>query len=236
MAFIGSQLSQLYQSFLGILPPWAQNFVNLFFLALVVFVYAVIIWKFYRFVARKNIIELNLNKYNKSQNNAASKFLSGVFYFIEYIIVLPFLIFLWFIVFAVILIFLTQGLEVSTVLILSAVIIGAIRMAAYYKEDLSKDLAKLLPFTLLAILISKPNFFNFESLLSQFAQVPSYFSNILTYLLFIIILEIVLRSFDLLFTIIGIEEPDETSEDVQKQKQIEQKKRTPSVEQIPVQE
>ena len=109
-------------------------------------------------------------------------------------------------------------------------------MSAYYKEDLSSNLAKLLPFTLLAVLISKPDFFNFESLLSQFAQVPSYFSNIITYLLFIIILEIILRSFDLLFTIIGIEEPDETSEDVQKQKQTEQKRTTPSVEQIPVQE
>lgn len=209
MAEVGSVSSiivGLYQSFLEILPTWMQVFVNLFLLVLVVVIYAIFIWKFYRFISRKNILELNLNQYNKFARPAAIKMMAGIFYFLEYIIILPFLIFFWFSIFTIFLILLTEGLEVQTLLVISAVIIGAIRMTSYYKEDVSKEVSKLLPFTLLAVSMTRTNFFNFEAILQRITEIPSFYQYIFYYLAFIIVLEILLRAFDMVISLFKLEE------------------------------
>ena len=195
-----------YTSALSLLPLYAQKFVNLFLIVLLIFLYSVFIWKFYRFVAKKNIIELNLNKYNRSEHPFLSKTIAAIFYFIEYIIVMPFLIFFWFSIFTLFLIFLTDNLEIGVLLIMSAGIIAAIRMTSYYHEDLSRDLAKLFPFTLLAISLLNANFFSVERILSHFKDIPTFFGEIFIYLIFIIILEIILRVIDFLFSLFKLNE------------------------------
>ena len=198
-------LTEAYTTFLASLPAWAQTFVNLFLLILLVFIYAMFIWKFYRFIATKNIFGLDLNKYNTSNNPLLTKLLAGGLYFLEYLIILPFVIFFGFIIFTIFLIFLTNTLEVSAVLTISAVVIAVIRMTSYYKEGLSRDLAKLLPFTLLAISLLNPNFFDFNRIIGKIAQLPSFFNEIIIYLIFIVILEMILRFFDFIFSLFGLE-------------------------------
>ena len=86
-------------------------------------------------------------------------------------------------------------------------------MTSYYSEDLSKDLAKMLPFTLLAVAITKPGFFNFTQIITHLQKVPSVFGQIITYLSFIIFLEIILRALDFTISLFGLEEtiiPEET--------------------------
>ena len=202
-------LAGIYQDFLVTLSPLMQTFVNLFLLVLVVVIYSIFVWKLYRYVSKKNLIELNLNKFNRMVRPALTKMFSGIFYFIEYIVILPFLIFFWFAIFTTFLIFLTEGLETHTILIIAAVIIGAIRMTAYYKEDLAKDLAKLLPFTLLAISMTKPGFFNFERILGKVTELKAFTGEIFQFLLFIILLEIILRVFEIIFSLFGVEEIEE---------------------------
>jgi len=119
---------------------------------------------------------------------------------------LPFLIFFWFAIFTTFLIFLTENLEIQNLLIISATIIAAIRMTAYYNENLSKDLAKLLPFTLLAVSVLSPDFFNIERILSHFSRIPEFFNQIIVYLLFIIFLEILLRFFEFVFSLFDLTE------------------------------
>lgn len=194
-----------YQSFLEILPNWLQIFVNLFLLVLVVVLYAIFVWKFYRFISKKNILELNLNQYNKFERPAVIKMMAGIFYFLEYIIILPFLIFFWFSIFTIFLILLTDGLDIQTILVISAVIIGAVRMTAYYKDDVSKEVAKLLPYTLLAVSMTRADFFNFERILGNITQIPAFYHHIIYYLAFIIILEIVLRAFDMIISLFHLE-------------------------------
>ncbi|MBA7674685.1 hypothetical protein ES703_82906 [subsurface metagenome] len=88
--------------------------------------------------------------------------------------------------------------------------IAAIRMTSYYKGGLSQEIAKILPFTLLAISVLNPNFFleaqYLERVISQLSQIPSFFSQIIYYLLFIIILEVILRLFDFIFSLFKLEE------------------------------
>ena len=205
-------ITTAYSTFLSSLPNWAQTFVGLFLLVILVFFYAMFIWKFYRFIATKNIFGLDLNKHNLSNNPITTKLLAGAFYFLEYLVILPFVIFFGFGVFTLFLIFLTESLEIGSLLTISAVIIAVIRMASYYKEDLAKDLAKLLPFTLLAVSIVNPDFFNFARILNSIAELPGFFSQIIIYLVFIIGLEIILRLFDFIFSLFGVEEAPEVEE------------------------
>ncbi len=199
-------LTEAYNLFVASLPQWAQNFISFFLLALLILIYSIFIWKFYRWISTKNLIELNLNKYNKSQHPATAKMLAGLFYLLEYIIILPFLIFFWFLIFTLFLLLLTENLPVSTLLIISATVIAAIRLTAYYNEDLSKDLAKLVPFTLLGVSLITPNFFDISRVLSQIGEIPQFATHILSYLIFIVALEIVLRIFEFAFSIFNLKE------------------------------
>jgi hypothetical protein len=211
-----ASLVSYYNNFLSYLPPWGQQVVNLFLLILLIAFYAWFIWKFYRFVSHKNIIALNLSKYNTTENPTLNKIFAGFLYLLEYIIILPFIIFFWFIIFTLFLILLTEGLEVSHILVISATIVGAIRIISYiprYGQDLAKEVAKLLPFTLLAISITKPGFFDIERILNHIVLIPNFFQTILIYLLFIIALEVLLRIVELILSAFGLKEPEPEDEE-----------------------
>ena len=210
---IGLELLKIYQNTLANLPDFFGDFFNFLILVLLIVLYSIFVWKFYKFIARKNILGLDLNKYNKSTHPFFAKFVAGMFYLVEYILILPFLIFFWFAVFTFFLIFLTEELDINTLLIVSATIVAAIRMTSYYKEDLSKDVAKLLPFTLLAVSLLTPGFFNAERIFTQFNAIPQFLQNIVHYLVFIILLEIILRFFDFILSLFGLEEHQKEDEE-----------------------
>ncbi|MBT7102391.1 hypothetical protein HN935_02670 [archaeon] len=164
----------------------------LFFTAVIV-VYAVFVFYFYRFLAKKNLIELNLSKYNQYENPATVKFLATIFYIIEYLVILPVLTFFWFAVLAILILVLSKGLDASTILLISAALVAAVRITSYVSEDLSRDLAKMLPFTLLAIAITTAGFFDISALFLRIKEVPSLFSHVPYYLLFIVAIELIMR-------------------------------------------
>ena len=168
---------------------------TLIFFTVVIVIYSVFVFYFYRFLAKKNIIELNLNQYNQYANPAVVKFFAVIFYLIEYVIILPILTFFWFAVLSILILLLSKGLSISTILLISAALVASVRITAYVSEDLSKDLAKMLPFTLLAIAITTAGFFDINALFSRITEIPSLFSNIAYYLLFIVAVELIMRTF-----------------------------------------
>ena len=206
IGFIGSSILENYHSLLSLLPSFAQNFIQLFLLILVIVIYAIFIWKFHKFIATKNILELNLKQYIRAKHPVLISFFAAALYFVEYIIILPFLAFFWFAIFALFLIVLTEGLDVPTILLVSASIVAAVRMISYYSEDLSKDLAKLLPLTLLAIAVTKAGFFDFDRIIVNFSEIFNYIGPMFTYLVFIAVIEITLRFFDFIFSLFDLQE------------------------------
>jgi len=81
-------------------------------------------------------------------------------------------------------------------------LIAAVRITSQVSENLSRDLAKIVPFTLLALFLIEPNFFDFSLLIGRFNQIPSVLVKIPYYLLFIVGIEIIGRVvaiFDKLF-------------------------------------
>ena len=124
------------------------------------------------------------------------KIFAIVFYIIEYIILLPVLSFFWFTFLAVLILLLAKEIDVSTVLLISAALVASVRATAYVSEDLSKDLAKMLPFTLLAIAITTAGFFDIGTLISRVSEIPSLVYKLPYYLLFIVAIEFIMRTAD----------------------------------------
>lgn len=207
-----SVITNTYNAFLSWMPSSAQNFVNLFLLVLLVVIYAVFIWKLYRFIAKKNIFELNLNKYNKLAHPFFAKAFASVLYLLEYIIILPFVIFFWFAAFTFFLVLLTNNIPLHSLIIVAVIVIAAVRMTSYipkYGENLAKEIAKLLPLNLLAIALIGQSTFNFDNVLTNLGAFPGLIGTIFNYLIFIIILEIILRFFEFIFNLAGLYEPPE---------------------------
>ena len=100
----------------------------------------------------------------------------------------------------------SQGKSVENMLLVSAAIIAVIRMISYYNENLSKEVAKLLPLNLLAILLVTPGFFSIEKSIESFSQITVFGKEIMAYFIFILVLEVILRFFDFIFSLFELDD------------------------------
>ena len=188
----------------------ANLILTLIIFTAVIIIYSIFAFYFYRILAKRNIIKLNLNQYNRYSSPGVAKIVAIFFYIIEYIILLPVLTFFWFSVLAILILLLAKGLEISTILLISAALVASVRVTAYISENLSKDLAKMLPFTLLAIAITTAGFFDIETLISRVSEIPSLVSSLPYYLIFIVAIEFIMRIADFTYS---ISQPSETIEE-----------------------
>jgi hypothetical protein len=155
--------------------------------------YGILVYVFYRFLAKRDILSLNLKKYNLFEHAVAIKFFAIIGYLIQFIILIPVVITIWFGILSLLLIILLKGTELATILLISAVVIGAVRITSYYKEDLARDLAKMFPFTLLSVALVSTEFL--EGIVIPVASISGLLQTIIYYGIFIAIIEIVLRLF-----------------------------------------
>jgi len=72
-----------YDTFINTLPEGVGTLINLFLLVLLVVVYVYFfIYKFYSFIGTKNVIGLDLSKYNTFEHPAMSKVIGATLYFV----------------------------------------------------------------------------------------------------------------------------------------------------------
>lgn len=164
----------------------------LLFFILGVTVYSIFIFKFYRFLSRRDIIKLKL----ESQGGFIGwlkKLGKSIIYLIENIILTPIIIFFSFAVLTTFLLILTKNGSFESVILTSMALIAAVRITSYYNENLSQDLAKMVPFALLGIFLIDINYFSLEYALAIVRQIPSFWIQLAYYLIFVIALEIALR-------------------------------------------
>ncbi len=177
------------QSAFGILNPLI---IIIFGLAL----YTIIVYNLYRFIATRDIFNLNLRQYNRAQHSGAFKFFAVILYIAEYVLFFPLFLMLWFITFSTILNAMTTTPNTEMVLLMSMAIIASIRIASYYKQDLAKDIAKLIPFALLAVVmvddISSVLTWG-DKILDLLYLLPTMFNILIYYFVFVVCLEILLR-------------------------------------------
>ncbi len=155
--------------------------------------YALFIFKFYRFVSSRDIFAFDVSKFENSKFRAARVFLHIVSYTGKYLFVFPIVAFFWFGAFTVLLSFLAPNREFSEILLVAMAVVGTIRVSAYITEDLSRDLAKILPFAVLGIFIINVSFFKSSESFDVLRQANDNREAILYYLAFTIALEFALR-------------------------------------------
>jgi len=151
------------------------------YLVLSIAIYSIIIWHFYRFVAKRDIFKISFHKY------------SNFFGLLKYFFIYPFIAFLFFAGFSLMLFFLGKDLSQPQVLSTAFAMIAAIRITAYYSEDLSKDVAKMLPFAMLGLFLVDPSYFVFNDVVSKIQSIPDFLILAIQFLLFIILMEWSLR-------------------------------------------
>ncbi len=173
-------LEMIRQFIVSIYAGYELQLVTLTFYTIAMVVYAIIIWHFYRYLGRKDL-------FKKMEESSASS------YVLKYLIVFPIISSIWFLILSVFLFFLAKELPVESILMAGITIVSAVRVAAYYSEDLSKDIAKLIPFALLAVFIIDPSYFSVELVMERLLTFPTLFHLILRYILFVVLLEIFLR-------------------------------------------
>lgn len=148
-------------------------------------IYSIFVFKFYRFIARRDVFRIS--------EGGKTSFLARVGYALEYVFLFPLVAFFWFFVIATLLSMLSTVIEINNIFMLSMAILATIRVTAYYDEDLSKDIAKLIPFALLAILLIDITDISTAAPFEVLAQFPAVLKNLFYYFIFIVVLEFFLR-------------------------------------------
>lgn len=183
MAF--ENLSDMMQqlTFENLLSGDFSAFIPIFYLAIAIAIYAIVIWHFYRFISRRDFFEFSGNTH------------PGAVAFLSYFFLFPFVAIVFFIGLSLMLIFLTKSFDICALLSTSFGVIIAIRIAAYYNENMAQDVAKLLPLALLGVVLVDPSYFNLEDILDKIYALPDAFILCIQLLLFIIVIEWILRIF-----------------------------------------
>ena len=156
-------------------------------------IYAVLIFNLYRFMSRKNIFNLDFSRYESSKHSALRKTLAFIFYIAKYILIFPLFAFFWFGVLVVMVAFLSKTKEVEDLLLIAMAVLTAVRVTSYYTEDLSRDIAKMLPFALLGIFLIDFRYFDLSSSADLLNRVGVEWRSVAYYWVFVVLLEFILR-------------------------------------------
>lgn len=158
-------------------------FEALFYLIIMLAIYSIVIYHFYKYIAKRDCFKPSIYEHSK------------IIALCKYCFLFPFVAILFFLGFSLILISLTktESYDISNVLSLSFAIILTIRITAYYTEDLSKDVAKMLPFAILGVFLVDSTYFSFDALIERISLLPENVNLIIQFLIMIIIVEWILR-------------------------------------------
>jgi len=190
----------VYDKILGVLPGALQEPFSVLMLAIAVSVVSIFIWYFYKSLSQRDLISLNLKKYNTSSHPVISKFFATGLYLIEYALIMPLLIFVWFTALSFVLVLISNKGNLHSILLLTAVMVASIRILAYVKHEISQDLAKLFPFITLSIFLLSPEAFDLSGIVERSSDLVLLSGNLFSFFLVIFFVEIILR---LIFTIRG---------------------------------
>jgi len=156
--------------------------------------YSFFIFSFYKHLARKDIFKLHLERYNTTKKPILKKFVRIFFYIMEHILLFPIFVLCWFAILTMLITLLSKNQVIDTIMLVSVALVGSVRVAAYLTEDLSNDLAKMLPFALLGVFLIDINYVSLSRSYGMISQVPSMWNIVVYYLIFMIVLELALRA------------------------------------------
>lgn len=154
-------------------------------------VYGLFIFFFYQNLSKRNLLG---ERFQNPGIGVGKAILRGV----RYLLVFPVVSFLFFMLLAFSFFFLSSGTAFDTILLVSMAVVTSVRIAAYISEPTAHDIAKLLPLGLLGVFLVNVNVDvdHLQAAVGNFRQFMT--TDVLTgvvlrYLIFLVLLETVLR-------------------------------------------
>lgn len=175
--------SSIFSSFSSenIFEAEVSTFIPLFYAIIMIAIYSICIWHFYRFIARRDCFKMPKTNHPK------------LISFTKYFFIYPFVALIFFLGFSLTMLFITRQYSIATILTSSFTVVVAIRITTYYSEDLSKDVAKMLPFALLALFLVDPSYFSLEQIIIKINSLPDFLNICIQFIVLIVFTEWFLR-------------------------------------------
>ena len=156
-------------------------------------VYSGFVFMFYRILAKKDLLTLDLSKYADDFGGKVKKYLRSMLFVVQYIVVVPILIAFWTLVLAVILTLLSDSSDHARNALIATSVVGAVRILAYWTEDLSRDVAKMLPFAVLGVYLVSSTSVQWSEFRELLESLPELAKSFFSSLMLLAILETLLR-------------------------------------------
>ena len=167
-----------------------------------VVIYGVFVFHFYRFLARKDIFRLDLSKYNESGHPVLRKTVSVIFYLVKSLVMFPLFVSFWFVVLAGLLLLMGRSQTVDGIMLGAMGVVATIRVCAYYKEALATDIAKILPFALLGIMLINSSLVRIPDPAQSIQDAATRIETVVYYLIAVVALEFLLRTLSSIFGLV----------------------------------
>lgn len=155
-------------------------------------VYGIVVYAYYKHLSKRDVFKFEREK-GTSFWVRFKNIIRSTSHYLSYIIVYPFITVIWLGIISLLLLVLSKQRPIESVLMLSMSIVFATRIAAYIKEELAMDLAKLIPFGMLGVFLVDPDYFSISVALERIYSIPSHWPLILHSIILIMILEWILR-------------------------------------------
>ena len=174
------------------IPPIQGDLVQIATYGVLMVVYGIIVWHYYRNLAKRDILHTTEEK-GYSLGVKLKNFLKKFSVFVGYIVAFPLITVIWFGILFFFILLLGKARPIEGLIAISVAIIFATRIAAYYKEDLARDMAKLIPFALLGVFIVDPSYFSIDLAIERIYSLPGFVIQLLEAVVLLVVLEWVLR-------------------------------------------
>jgi hypothetical protein len=208
-------LEELKSFIKAVLPELSAKAPELAVFTFSIVVYGVLIFQFYRFVAKRDVFGFDIEKYKRESESLSSRIFNSLLGVLKYGAIFPFFVFIWFAGFSVLLFFMAKNIGTPEILKISVAFVTAIRIASYYNGDLSKDMAKLIPFALLGVALIEPNFFSLELVKQRIDEISFFVTEIATYFSFIVVVEWLMRILlSIKFLLFGVNRKEIVKEEI----------------------
>jgi hypothetical protein len=136
--------------------------------------YSLFVWYFYRFISKRDLLPKIFYPVTNEKNVSKIKIVGCS---AAYLGVFPLIVFVWFIVLAFFVFFIGKEMPFEIALFVSLVIIAVVRILSYYREDASKEVAKMIPYAILSFFLTSLVVFNDPNFLTEkhFNLIPTHF-------------------------------------------------------------
>ena len=156
-------------------------------------IYGFLVFHFYRFLARKEILKLDLSKHNQARRPLLRKIIAVIFNIVVSLILFPTLIFFWFVVMAGLLYLMNSDRSIESIMLAAMGVVAAIRVCSYYSASLATDVAKILPLALLGIMLIDSSLLGLSESAEGIREAAIRWETVIYYLVGVVVLEFVLR-------------------------------------------